>query len=130
MHLAVSTGKKPAGKTEVDMVRELSASIGAMLPRLEKQSFPPATMRQVLLALIDESRESSYSDYAGAEQAYMAITNVANDLLKSGTLAMNDDLRKNMGELLKALANDEKYKPDVFANRLVALRNVVAVQAR
>jgi hypothetical protein len=32
---------------------------------------------------------------------------------------MNDDLRKNMGELLKALANDEKYKPDVFANRLV-----------
>lgn len=130
MHLAVSTGKKPAGKTEIDMVRELSATIGGMLPKLEKTSFPPATMRQVLLALIDESRESSYSDYAGAEQAYMAITNVANDLLKSGTLAMNDELRKNMAELLKALANDEKYKPDVFANRLVALRNVVAVQAR
>jgi hypothetical protein len=101
-----------------------------MPPRLERQGFPPATMRQVLLALIDESRESSYSDYAGAEQAYMAITNVSNDLLKSGTLQMSDDLRKNMAELLKALANDEKYKSDAFANRLLALRNVVAVQAR
>lgn len=130
MHLAVSTGKKPAGKTEVDMVRELSATIGAMLPRLERQTFAPATMRQVLLALIDESRESSYSDYAGAEQAYMAITNVANDLLQSGTLSMSSDLRRNMTDLLKALANDEKYKADVFANQLVALRNVVALQAR
>ncbi|NBU59328.1 MAG: hypothetical protein EBS23_06080 [Betaproteobacteria bacterium] len=130
MHLAVSTGKKPAGKTEVDMVRELSATIGGMLPALERQSFAPATMRKVLLALIDESRESSYSDYAGAEQAYMAITNVANDLLQSGTLVMSDDLRRNMTDLLKALANDEKYKPDVFANRLLTLRNVVALQAR
>jgi hypothetical protein len=130
MHLAVSTGHKPAGKTEVDVVRELSATIGAMLPKLEKQTFSPATMRQVLLALIDESRESSYADYAGAEQAYMAITNVANDLLQSGTLQMSNDLRKNMAELLKALANDEKYKPEMFANRLDALRNVVALQAR
>jgi hypothetical protein len=130
MHLAVSTGKKPAGRTEIDMVRELSATIGGMLPKLEKQNFPPATMRQVLLALIDEARESSYSDYAGAEQAYMAITNVSNDLLQSGTLTMSKDLRSNMAELLKALANDEKYKPDVFASRLVALRGVVALQAR
>jgi hypothetical protein len=112
------------------MVRELSATIGGMLPALERQSFAPATMRKVLLALIDESRESSYSDYAGAEQAYMAITNVANDLLQSGTLVMSDDLRRNMTDLLKALANDEKYKPDVFANRLLTLRNVVALQAR
>jgi len=130
MHLAVSTGRKPAGRTEVDMVRELSASIGAMLPKLERQNFPPATMRQILLALIDESRESSYSDYAGGEQAYMAITNVANDLLQSGSLTMSNDLRRSMADLLKALANDEKYKPEVFANRLLALRTVVALQAR
>ena len=112
------------------MVRELSASIGAMLPKLERQNFPPATMRQILLALIDESRESSYSDYAGGEQAYMAITNVANDLLQSGSLTMSNDLRRSMADLLKALANDEKYKPEVFANRLLALRTVVALQAR
>ncbi len=130
MHLAVSTGKKPAGKTELDMVRELSASIGAMLPKLEKTSFPPATMRQVLLALIDESRESSYSDYAGAEQAYMAITNVANSLIQSGTLTLNPQLRSGMADLLKSLANDERYKPDAFANQLLALRGVVAAQAR
>jgi len=87
-------------------------------------------MRRVLLALIDESRESSYSDYAGAEQAYMAITNVSNDLLAAGTLQMSGELRRGMADLLKSLANDEKYKPDVFANQLLALRGVVAAQAR
>jgi hypothetical protein len=130
MHLAVSTGQKPAGKTEVDMVKDLSASIEGMLPKLEQTRFEATTMRRVLLALIDESRESSYSDYAGAEQAYMAITNVSNDLLAAGTLQMSGELRRGMADLLKSLANDEKYKPDVFANQLLALRGVVAAQAR
>lgn len=43
---------------------------------------------------------------------------------------MSENLRKGMADLLKSLANDEKYKPDVFANQLLALRGVVAAQAR
>ena len=129
-HLAVSTGQTEGGAAPLQVVSKLSATIGAYLPRLEQQAFPPALQRKVLVALIDESAETSYADYAGAEQAYMAIVTVSNDLLTHGALKSTPALTDALARLLKALRHDEQYDANVFRKQLSTLRSTVGVQER
>lgn len=129
-HLAVSAGETEGGLAPLQVVSKLSATIGALMPRLEQQAFPPALQRQVLVSLVDEASESSYADYAGAEQAYMAIVNVTNDLLKQQALAATPALKTALGDLLKTLRHDEQYAPAAFKQRLATLRSTLGLQVR
>ena len=129
-HLAVSAGETEGGLEPLQVVSKLSATIGALMPRLEQQAFPPALQRQVLVSLVDEASESSYADYAGAEQAYMAIVNVTNDLLKQQALADTPALKTALGDLLKTLRHDEQYAPAAFKQRLATLRSTLGLQVR
>jgi hypothetical protein len=126
MHQAVSMGIAPVGRDYLDLARDLSALINRLLPQIEQQEFPPATQRAVLIALIDEARESSFRDYAGAEQAYMAVSNLINELLKNGALIQTRALEGGMQAVLGTLRDDERYDPDTFMGHLVALRRVIA----
>lgn len=122
LHLAVATGEAPPGKDYLDMASALSRRVQSFIPRLEQQHYSPIVMRRILLALVEESRQSSFADYAGAEQAYMAITSLVNDLAPQALAVNRKTLQASMDRLLAALANDERYDPNVFAAALEALR--------
>ena len=104
--------------------------VDAQIPRLAQADFPPATQLALLRALIDESAAPGYADYAGAEQAYMALTSVANALLEAGALGEAQRWREAMAHLLQTLRHDEQFKAAEFRHRLDELRALVAVKTR
>ncbi|MEN9726100.1 MAG: hypothetical protein RL434_466, partial [Pseudomonadota bacterium] len=122
LHLAVATGEAPPGKDYLDLARALTQRIKDLIPALERQHYGPEVMRRILVALVEESRQSSFADYAGAEQAYMAITSLVNDLVPRGVAVDKAALRSAMDRLLDALADDERYQPAVFQAALEELR--------
>ena len=124
-HLAVSSGVKPHGKTELDLVRQLADTVRSYLPRLERQSFPAALQVKVLTSLVDEATESSYADYAAAEQSYMAIVDLVNELIEQHALPSGPKLKSALSALLDCLAQDERYSPTDFVQRLGELRRVL-----
>ena len=125
VHRAVSEGEAPPGKDYLDLARELSFRIGHLIPAFEQVNYDGATQRRILTALIDEARTSSFSDYAAAEQACMAITNLINNLLQRGVLGGRDRLAAGLDTLLDALEDDERYSPADFQRRLEALKHLV-----
>ena len=78
------------------------------------------------MGLVDDGRAGQYRDYAGAEQATMAIGSVLNFLAKRGAV---DARAANgaMDALLATVKNDERYKDPAFRD---ALEQVAAVLSR
>ena len=83
-------------------------------------------LRAMALALVDDGLAGAYADYAGAEQAAMALGSVVNTLHKLGQLKSAPALNKGLANLRAALVEDEAYKPADFQNRLRAFRPLVA----
>ena len=122
-------GELPPGKSATDLVRELSQSIDALLPGLTAARYDGAAMRAILTALVEESAAPVYSDYAGAEQAVMAINGLAVDLRGRGELPANDAVDATLARLLAVLAKEERYSPAAFTRELAALRRALRAQA-
>lgn len=129
MHRGVSAGELPAGKSTTDLLRDLSQSIDALLPELAAARYDGAAMRAILAALVDESSAPVYSDYAGAEQAVMAINGLAIDLRAHGELPANGAVDAALARLLKTLATEERFDASAFARELAALRRALRAPA-
>ena len=83
-------------------------------------------LRAMALALVDDGLAGAYSDYAGAEQAAMALGSLVNTLHKLGQLKSAAALNKGLADLRAALRYDEAFKPADFQARLRTFRPLVA----
>lgn len=83
-------------------------------------------LRGMALALVDDGLAGAYPDYAGAEQAAMALGSVVNTLHKLGQLKSAADLNKGLASIRDVLRYDEAYKPTEFQARLRGFRPLVA----
>lgn len=90
--------------------------------RVEQYTFSAASLRGIALALVDDGLAGNYSDYAGAEQAAMAIGSVVDFMHKRGLLVATAPVNAGLDRLNATLANDEKYRPALFQQRLRELR--------
>ena len=102
----------------------LNAEMDELVARLETRTFAEPDMRAMLAGLIDDGVNGQYRDYAGAEQAAMAIGSVANFMYKRGALRSASDINAGLAALNAALSDDERYSPAQFR---VALRNFRSV---
>jgi len=127
---AVASGRGPGGEDPLALARALSARLTALLPRVAAMQFPPATQRTLLLALVDQVLAGDYTDYAGAEQAYMGIVSVTNDMLARGALADAVTLRADLKAMLETLQKDEAFEPDSYAETLQRFRAHVSSQVK
>jgi hypothetical protein len=109
------------------VARTLQGEMNELIGRLEKRDFNDADMRAVLSALIDEGLNGQFRDYAGAEQATMAIGSVANFMYQRGILKSASSVNGGLAQLQAAVANDERFKPDQFAAALRAFRGTVGL---
>ena len=117
---AVSSGNDALAQAHV-----LSREMKALIPLLEKHAFTDADMRVILSGLVSEGLNGLYHDYAGAEQATMAIGSVANFMYQRGILKSARNVNGGLASLQKAVANDEKYNPAQFQAALRQFRTVV-----
>jgi len=136
LHQAVAgnTASGMAGRSAdpLALASALSATIQRYIDKLEQQRFTPLMQRAVLLGLIDEAKRQQFSDYAGAEQAYMAISSLSSSLAKQGALggaAGVAEMNRKLTALRVSLANEDAFKPDVFANGLQGLSRTISLQA-
>jgi hypothetical protein len=102
------------------VARTLQGQMDQLVAILSKTQFGEAQMRAVLAGLIEDGLNGQYSDYAGAEQATMAIGSVANFMYQRGAIKSAGGINSGLAGLQAAVSDDERYRPAQFQ---AALRN-------
>lgn len=119
-HAAAGKGDAMA---EALALKRLALDVAA---RIERQAFSAAALRGIAIGLVDDGLAGNYRDYAGAEQAAMAIGSVVNFMHKRGLLRPAGPINAGLAKLNAALADDERYQPAVFQQRLREFRLLLA----
>jgi len=55
-----------------------------------------------------------YYDYASAEQAYMALTSIANIVVTNGSPRIRPHIKASIDQLRKELSNEDKFQYQNF----------------
>jgi hypothetical protein len=101
--------------------RALRAAIDEVIRPLQFRRFGTADLRGILDGLVADGLDGRYRDYAGAEQATMAIASLLDWLAKHGALKDLRAANRALDGLYDTVKNDERYKPERFRDALAAL---------
>lgn len=109
-----------------ERARAVKALADEAAQRIASTGVTNENLRGMALALVDDGIAGGYADYAGAEQAAMALGSVVNTLHKLGQLRSAASLNQGLAHLRAGLVQDEAYQASDFQNRLRAFRPLVA----
>ncbi len=109
LHLALSRGDGNPKKA-AKRVRSIAADA---IPRLEAWQVSPADIRTIAENLVQDGLNGHFRDYAGAEQAAMALQALVATLheLRDIDAAQLAALQAEIDQLLVVAENDERYQP-------------------
>ena len=93
------------------------------VPVISGTTFSNQTVGAILSRLIEDGIQGTYTDYAAAEQATMAIGSVGAYLAKQGAMAAPEKFNASLKKVTLSLAKDEQYKPREFEALLKQLRS-------
>jgi len=113
------------GGDAIEEARALRAALEALTPRIAARAFEAGDLRAILAGLVDDGINGQYRDYAGAEQATMAISSVLDFLARRGELADVRAANAALDRLHREVRDDEKYRPAQFVEALTQLRGIV-----
>ena len=110
-----------AVKREASAVREAA---NALIPALEKHDFNKDDAKAMANAVIASALEGDNLDYSGAQQQVMALESI---VAATKALGFADDkqlagLDGALNGLYAAVADDQKYRPDAYAEALKAFK--------
>src|SRR5205085_6514587 len=108
-----------------EAARLLRESLDPLVALLARRAFRNEDLRAMAMGLVDDGRAGQYRDYAGAEQATMAIGSLLNFLAKRGVI----DARAASGAmdaLLETVKNDERYRDAAFRDALEKVASVLS----
>ena len=109
------------GGEPMEAARALRAMLQSITERLARRAFAGEDLRAIAMGLVEEGVAGQFHDYAGAEQATMAVGSVLAFMGRRGELA--DVARANaaLARLHATVKDDEKYRPERFREELAAL---------
>ena len=110
------------GGEPLESARALRGALQALVPKFARHTFSPADLRAMLSGLVEDGLRGEYRDYAGAEQATMAIGGLLQFLAKRGELGNVRGANAALDRLHAAVKDDEKYRPERFEAALGELR--------
>ena len=113
------------GGDALESARVLRQDIARLVPRLAARPFDASDLRAMIDGLVDDGANGQYRDYAGAEQATMAIASLLNYLGKRTSLGDMREVHAALDAVYDAVKDDEKYKPQDFRAALVRLRSAL-----
>jgi len=108
-----------------DAATKLRAGLERLVGRLAERSFTGNDLRGILSGLVADGLAGEYSDYAGAEQATMAIGSVLNFLAKRGELKQVGAANSALDRLHNEVRNDDAFRPERFRAALEGLGKTV-----
>ena len=123
LHEAVS-GHADQNRDPIEQAKRVKAELPAISQFLEQHVWTNQDLQKTFSELIAQTSKDSYADYAGAEQAYMAVSSLAVSLEKRNALRSVDAVNKKLASLRRLLANDEKFKPKDFQKELSTLNQI------
>ena len=109
------------GGEPLDTARSLRAMLEAMTSRLATARFGGEDLRAIAMGLVEDGVAGQYHDYAGAEQATMAIGSVLAFMGRRGELRDVSAANAALARLHETVKDDEKYRPGRFREELAAL---------
>jgi len=109
--------------TEARATRDLAEDVAR---RIDTMELSPALMRALAVAVADEGLSGNYADYAGAEQALMAISSIVDFSNRQHMLASPALVAAKLNTLNALLRDDEHFKPAEFQSQLRELRALLA----
>jgi hypothetical protein len=109
------------GGDALEAARALRASIDALAGSLARRGFDAADLRAMVSGLVAEAAAGQYRDYAGAEQATMAMASLLNYLARRGELADVRGVNAALDKVYEAVKDDETYRPERFQAAVAAL---------
>ena len=110
------------GGDALEGARVLRQDLVRLAPRIAARSFGSADLRAMVDGLVDDAANGQYRDYAGAEQATMAMTSLLNYLGKRMALGNLRDVNAALDAVYESVKDDETYKPEQFRAAVVRLR--------
>lgn len=109
-----------------EAARRLHKGLDGVVAKLRGREFDDADLRAILVGLVDDGLAGQYGDYAGAEQASMAIASVLNFLARRGAVRDVRAANAALDRVFDAVKDDEKYRLERFQAALGGLKTLVA----
>ena len=111
----------------LDAARALTAVTTQLIDKFADREFKADDMKVLLNGIIANGLKGEYVDYAGAEQASMAIGTIVTAMQNVGALDEDemDDLNDALDMIFEAVDDDEKYLPQTFMASLRDFQQVV-----
>jgi hypothetical protein len=114
------------GGDAIEEAKALRTALDPVVTQLSKRRFGAEDLRAMLAGLVEDGLNGEYRDYAGAEQATMAIGTLLNFLAKRGELRDVRAANAALDVLHQTVRDDEKFQPARFSSALARLRaNVI-----
>lgn len=124
--LHIASTSPAANFNEVERAANvLHAQLNTVRKVVATVPFTEQVLEKILKDLVNMAANNQYADFAGAEQAYMSISSVANGLARKGNSRIAQTVNSKMDRLLKLLSNDEAYDREAFQSELLALKAAV-----
>lgn len=124
--LHIASTSPAANFAEVERAANvLHAQLNTVRKVVATVPFNEQVLEKILKDLVNMAANNQYADFAGAEQAYMSISSVANGLARKGNSRIAQTVNSKMDRLLKLLSNDEAYDREAFQSELLALKAAV-----
>lgn len=113
------------GGDAIEEARALRATLDKVTAQIAARSFRAEDLRAMLAGLVDDGANGQYRDYAGAEQATMAIGSLLEFLARRGELRDVAAANAALERLHREVRDDEKFKPARFGAALTQLGRIV-----
>jgi len=113
------------GGDAIEAARALRAALDDLVRQLAARTFRAEDLRAILAGLVEDGVRGQYRDYAGAEQATMAIASLLNFLGKRGELRDLRAANAALDRLYDTVKDDEKFRPERFQAALGELHRTV-----
>lgn len=110
------------GGDAIAEAKRLRSGLDVVIGKLEKYSFTEADLAAMLNALVEDGMNGQYADYAGAEQATLAIGSLLNFMVKRGAVKDVKAANAALDRLHEAVKDDEKFRPERFQLALAGLK--------
>lgn len=113
------------GGDPLDAARKLRTTLDATIAKLTQRDFTTADLRGILGGFVEDGVAGQYNDYAGAEQATMAVGSVLNFLSRRGELPAVGAANAALDRLHATVKDDEKFRPEKFRAALADIGRIL-----
>jgi hypothetical protein len=113
------------GGDPLEAARAMRSTLDSVVSQLAFRSFQGEDLRAMVAGLVEDGLNGQYRDYAGAEQATMAIGSLLSFLGKRGDLKDLRAANAALDRLHAAVKDDEKFRPRDFQVALAELGKTV-----